>query len=126
MAGGILSLVFSVHRGLFFAGLLLALLIGGWGLVMFWRRVAPSGGYNSALVVVEAVFIVQGLLGAVLFVGGRRPHDALHWLYGVLLVIVLPIAATYTSGRDDRRQSLVYGVAGLFMAGLAIRALTTS
>ena len=33
---------------------------------------------------------------------------------------------TYTSGRDERSQSLVYGIAGLFMAGLTIRALTTS
>jgi heme A synthase len=121
-----MSGVLSIHRGLFFAGLVLAVVIGVWGLVLFFRRQRPGGNYNSALVIVEIVFIVQGLVGATLFVAGRRPHDPLHWLYGVLLVIVLPIATTYTSGRDDRRQSLVYGVAGLFMAGLAIRALTTS
>ena len=44
----------------------------------------------------------------------------------ISLVIALPIAMTYTSGRDDRNQSLVYGIVGLFMAGLTIRALTTS
>jgi uncharacterized membrane protein len=120
------TFVLSLHRGLFFAGLILALAIGVWGLAMYVRRVAPSGAYNSALGIVEGLFIVQGLVGVTLFAGGRRPHDPLHWLYGVLLVIVLPIATTYTSGRHDPRQSLVYGIAGLFMAGLAIRALTTS
>lgn len=124
-----MNLVLSLHRGLFFAGLVLAIVIGGWGLVMFFRRLAPTGGFNSALLVTEALFIIQGLVGVTLFLGGRRPHDALHWLYGVLLVIVIPIAMTYGASpaeRDQRRQSLVYGIAGLFMAGLAIRALTTS
>ena len=117
-----------MHRGLFFAGLVLAVVIGLWGLVMFFRHVAPSSGFNSALVIIEGLFVVQGILGVSLFAGGRRPHDPLHWLYGVLLVIVLPIALTYgsSSERDQRRQSLIYGVAGLFMAGLAIRALTTA
>jgi heme A synthase len=92
---------------------------------MYFRRVPPSGGFRSTLVLTEALFIVQGLIGVGMFLGGRRPHDALHWLYGVLLVILLPIAATYTTGRGPRREALVYGIAGLFMAGLAIRALTT-
>ena len=124
-----MSLLLSVHRGLFFAGLVLAIVIGGWGLVMFFRRLAPTGNFNSALVVTEAAFVVQGLVGVTLYASGRRPHDALHWLYGILLVLVIPIAMTYGGSpaeRGQRRQSLVYGIAGLFMAGLAIRALTTS
>lgn len=121
-----MSIIFSFHRGLFVAGLVLTVIVAIWGFTNFARRLPPGASFNSALVLVEAVFIIQGLAGATLFLGGRRPHDPLHWLYGILLVIVLPIAATYTSGRDERRQSLVYGVAGIFMAGLVIRALTTS
>jgi mannitol-specific phosphotransferase system IIBC component len=119
-------LLLLLHGGLFRAGLLITVVIGVWGLVMYFRRLAPTGGFRSTLVLTEALFVVQGLLGVLLFLSGRRPHDSLHWLYGVLLVILLPIAMTYTSGRDQRSQSLVYGIAGLFMAGLAIRALTTS
>jgi heme A synthase len=123
------NVVLSFHRGLFFAGLLLAIIIGVWGFVMFFRRGAPTGGFNSALLVTEALFVIQGLVGVTLFASGLRPHDTLHWLYGVLLVIVLPIAMTYGGASvepGERRQSLVYGVAGVFMAGLAIRALTTA
>jgi heme A synthase len=105
--------------------LLITIIIAIWGLVMFFRKMPSSGGFRSTLVLTEALFIIQGLVGVAMFASGRRPHDALHWLYGILLVIVLPIATTYTSGRDPRREALVYGLAGLFMVGLTIRALTT-
>ena len=101
------------------------MIIGVWGLVLYFRKAPSSGGFRSTLVLTEALFIVQALVGIAMFLGGRRPHDGLHWLYGILLVIVLPIAATYISGRDTRREPLVYGIAGLFMAGLTIRAFTT-
>ena len=43
----------------------------------------------------EVLFIAQGLLGALLFVAGdKRPHDGLHILYGVLLVIARILSAT--------------------------------
>jgi heme A synthase len=121
-----MTAVLSFHRGLFFAGVVITIVVGVWGLVMFFRRRPPGGALNSALVLTEGLFVLQGLVGIALFAGGRRPHDALHWLYGVLLVIALPIAMSYSSGRAERRQSLVYGLAGLFMAGLAIRAVMTS
>ncbi len=120
-----MSVLLFLHNGLFRAGLLITVIVGIWGLVMYFRKMPSSGGFRSSLVLTEVLFILQGLVGALLFASGRRPHDNLHWLYGILLVILLPIAATYTSGRDARREPLVYGVAGLFMAGLTIRALTT-
>ena len=101
------------------------MIIGIWGLVMYFRKLPPSGGFRSTLVLTEVLFVLQGVVGVGMVLGGRRPHDPLHWLYGVLLVLLLPIAASYTTGRGSRREALVYGIAGVFMAGLAIRALTT-
>src|ERR1700731_5270080 len=92
---------------------------------MYFRKQPSSASFRATLVLTEALFIIQGLVGVLMFANGRRPHDNLHWLYGVLLVIVLPIAMSYVSGRDSRREALIYGIAGLFMAGLSIRALTT-
>jgi len=89
------------------------------------RKQAPSGSYRATLVLTEGLFIVQGLVGIGMYFGGARPHDQLHWLYGPLLVITLPIAASYLSGRESRREALVYGLAALFMFGLAIRAYMT-
>ena len=120
-----MSTLLFLHNGLFRAGLLITVVIGIWGLVFYFRKLPTSGGYRSTLVLTEGLFILQGLVGIALFLGGSRPHDGLHWLYGILLVILLPIAATYTSGRDRRREPLVYGIAGIFMAGLTLRAFTT-
>ena len=100
-------------------------MIGIWGIVTYLRKREATSGYRSTLVMTEVLFIVQGLVGGLLFVAGdKRPHDGLHILYGVLLVIALPIAASYTSNRA-RREPLIYGLVGLFMVGLSIRAITT-
>lgn len=93
---------------------------------MFFRRQGPSGGYRSTVWLTEGLFVLQGLVGLLLVVGGNRPHDTLHWLYGVLLVLALPIAMGYNAGRAERQQSLIFGIVALFMAGLTIRALTTA
>jgi len=120
-----LSFLLLVHQRLAIAAILITLIIGIWGVVTFLRKREATSGYRSTLVMTEVLFIAQGLVGALLFVAGnKRPHDGLHILYGVLLVIALPIAASYTSNRA-RREPLVYGVVGLFMVGLSIRAITT-
>ena len=101
-------------------------MIGVWGLWTYFSRGSASAGYRSTLILTEALFIAQGLLGIALFLAGRHPRDHLHILYGVLLVLAIPIAASYTSSHDRRREALVYGIVGLVMIGLTIRAFTTS
>jgi len=120
-----LSTLLYVHNGLFRAGLLITLFIALWGLVTYFRKQTPSGSFRATLVLTEGLFILQGLVGIAMFLEGARPHDPLHWLYGPLLVIVLPIAASYLSGRESRREGLAYGLAALFMFGLAVRAYMT-
>ena len=120
-----MSVLLVLHNGLFRTGLLITAFIGLWGLVTYFRKQPSSGTFRATLVLTEALFIAQGVVGVLMFASGRRPHDNLHWLYGVLLVIVLPIAMSYVSGRDPRREPLVYGIAALFMLGLTIRAFTT-
>jgi heme A synthase len=124
-SGGILTTLLTVHSGLFRAGLIITGFIAIWSAVLYLRRQAPSGSFRATLVLTEGLFVVQGLVGIAMYFGGSRPHDQLHWLYGPLLVITLPIAASYLSGRESRREALVYGLAALFMFGLAIRAYMT-
>ena len=110
-----MNFLLLVHQRLALAGILIAVIIGIWGLITFLLKREATSGYRSTLVMTELLFVV----------GARRPHDGLHVLYGVLLVIALPIGASYTSGREPRREPLVYGLVGLFMVGLSIRAITT-
>lgn len=120
------ALLLTLHQGLFRAGVLITLAAAGWGLFTWLRKRPATGGYRSTLVMTELLFVLQALVGIGLYLSGRRPHDTLHLLYGVLLIVTLPIAASYTSSHDTRREPLVFGIAALFMTGLAIRALTTA
>ncbi len=116
----------TLHQGLFRAGLLITVIVAGWGLLAYFRKQPASGGYRSTLVMTELLFVLQGLVGLALLLTGARLRDGLHVLYGVVLVLVLPIAASYTAGHERRREPLVFGLVGVFMLGLTIRALMTS
>ena len=50
--------------------------------------------------------------------------EPLHYLYGVSVILTLPLVAAYISDKKYSRP-LAYGLASLFIAGLAIRAITT-
>ena len=100
-------------------------LVGVWGLWLGARGSAPTASFRGALVIAEIAAIAQGLVGILLVVALGRPLDGIHALYGVALVLALPLAATLVRGRAPRGQSVALGIAALFAAGLAIRGITT-
>jgi hypothetical protein len=87
--------------------------------------VSPS--YTGALLIGEALLILQGLLGVVIVLSSPFPvpRDPMHLLYGIASVVALPLAFSYLKGRTDRRAQLVLALVALFTFGLAVRALTT-
>lgn len=115
----------TLHQGFSRVVLVYSLLMALWGLFLYARGSNPSGGYLGALVLAEGVAILQGLIGLVLVLQGHRPADALHYLYGVVAVLVLPGAYLYSSRGTERRDSLIFGLAGLFLVGVAIRGIAT-
>ena len=101
-------------------------LMAVWGLVLYVSGRNPSPSYLGSLVLAEGVVIFQAILGLVVFGEGNRPHDGLHFLYGVVLVLTLPVAYLYSARGTERRDSAIFGLAALFMVGIAIRAITTA
>lgn len=99
-------------------------LVGIWGLWLGARALGPTASFRGALAIAELAAIAQGLVGLVLALS--RPLNGIHALYGVALVLAIPLAATLVRGRAPRGQSVVLGIAVLFTAGLAIRAITTA
>src|ERR671924_836045 len=80
-----------------------------WGFFNYLRGEAISGGYSGALVIGELLMLAEFILGVILLVAGRHPYrEAIHILYGVVAIIVLPGAFAYTRGRDSRFENLVY------------------
>lgn len=99
--------------------------VGLWGI--FIGAVRKSGmtpGYRGALVIGVALGVIQALVGVVLLFTGLRPADNLHFLYGATVILTLPLVMSYIVDKKISRP-LAFGLACLFMAGLAIRAITT-
>ena len=116
---------FTLHQWFARALLIYSILLAAWGLFLYVRGSNPAGGYLGAIVILEGLAIVQGLVGIILLGEGHRPHDALHFLYGIVAVLSLPTAYFMSAAGRERRDSLVFGLAALFMVGVAIRGMTT-
>jgi hypothetical protein len=120
-----MSLV-EFHARLGNAGMLFALGLGLWGLILYFRQQGVTSSYFGSLVVGELLYLGQAIVGGLLYSGGRSPGQSVHILYGVLTVISIPAAYSYTRGNTDRRVALIYGVVGLFLFGVSLRAITTA
>lgn len=114
-----------LHQGFASVVLIYSGMMAVWGLFLWLRGRNPSGGYLGALILAEGVIVLQGLIGLVLLLLGHRPQDALHYLYGVVALMTLPTAYLYGDRGTERRDSLIFGLAGVFLVGIAIRAMTT-
>jgi len=115
----------SFHQILANSLLLLMLLLGFWGLgvAAFNRKI--GGSYRSAYVLAIGVFILQDVIGLIVFITVHPPKDILHLIYGVAPVLALGLAHTYAGSMTSRREALTYGGAALFTFGLIIRAYST-
>ncbi len=99
-------------------------LLGLWGLVLGFRGSQVDSAYRGALFIGILVAVAQMLVGVVLLVMGLLPRDLLHFLYGLSLIVALPLARQYLVGKV-LAPPFVYGLTCLFVAGLAVRAITT-
>jgi hypothetical protein len=118
-------LVNQLHAALANTVILFMVACGLWGLLATFRG-GMNGSLAGALVIGEGLILAQGLLGGVSFLLGYRPvQEGLHFLYGVSMAISLPGIYTFTRDRSSQTQSLWFGAGALFIAGLAIRGITT-
>jgi len=117
--------VLFLHQGFSRAVVIYAILMAVWGLGLYVIGQNPSGGYLGALILAEAVAVVEGSIGLVLLIQGHRPPDGLHYLYGVVAVVTLPAAYFMSAGGSERRDSMVFGFASLLLVGVALRGAMT-
>ena len=78
-----------------------ALVAGVWGGVS-WLRRRPSVGFWYALRTMQVLIVVQILLGTLLLVIGREPPEGLHYVYGLLPLLVSFLGEGARSGVADR------------------------
>ena len=138
----------------FFLIVAACLIAGIWGLVLFFRKSAMNKPWRISLIVVAALGAFQGLLGLLMLLGfglkagGGTGLYYLHYVYGAIVALGLPVALTYTSSSDkeggdefdqaekakpatksglkgERLNILIFSIAALIIAAAAVRAFVT-
>ncbi len=111
-----------IHDRLASAMFLFALLAGAWGLVAYFRDRGVDGRFWGILAAGELLFLVQAVVGITLWLQGLRPTRTIHLLYGAVMVLTWPGYYAISRGRDDKAAAFVYGLLGVFLAGIVLRA----
>ncbi len=83
------------------AVILLSLIAGAWGGIA-WYRERPSVRFWYLLRAAQASVFVQVMLGGLLVFTGHKPTDNLHYLYGVLPLVVSLLAEGARAGAAQR------------------------
>jgi hypothetical protein len=97
-----------------------------WGLIAYMRGKGVDSNYWGILVVGELLFLSQGIIGLILWLGDARPARGVHLLYGAIAVLTLPAYFTLSKGKDDRTATLAYTLICFFLVGIALRAAGTA
>ncbi|HVU66815.1 MAG TPA: hypothetical protein VHD63_06790 [Ktedonobacteraceae bacterium] len=114
-------------------GLVLAtsLITGVWGLILYFRykKVSTiSPAWRIAVIVTALDGVLQGLFGVALVLLGLRPGGGslyyLHYVYGAIVLLAIPVAYTYAS-KSLRRTILILSIAALIIAAAGARAMMT-
>ncbi|MBA3276174.1 MAG: hypothetical protein H0T72_10290 [Chloroflexia bacterium] len=120
-----MNVVSLFHDRLATTVILFFVVAGLWGLVEFARGGQLGGNIAGMLIIGQALVVIQGALGMVLFLFDDRPDDLVHLLYGFTAALVLPFVWSYVRDKAPRQGLLLYSLVALFIVGLAIRGMTT-
>jgi hypothetical protein len=121
-----MSLV-EFHRGLSNAAMFYCIIMAVWGFISFFRRQGVSSGYFGAVVIAEILFAAQGVIGLILWFGVSTFRPGwVHWLYGIVLLMGVPVVYAYTKGKHERPEMLLYSVAFLILIFITMRAMVTA
>lgn len=120
-----MSILFLHGRGAT-AVVLLTLVAGVYGLVEYFRKKPVSPSYWGMIVVGNLLALGQGGLGVWMALSGAQPARGwLHILYGVTVVLWVPLIQLLGRNRAGRDETLVCALVSLIEFGVALRAMAT-
>lgn len=118
------SLLVDVHQRFGFA-LIIVFLIGMVAAAVASQALRYLPTVRVYLWLAFVAVTIQGLLGLGLLITGDRPGDGLHYLYGPLTFLTLPLAAVISRGGTSRREGWMLAAGFLFALLFSIRSLGT-
>jgi len=128
-----LNVIIELHYLNLFLILALGLITGIWGLILYFRKKTEtiSRPWRIASIITAADGLLQGILGVTLLLLGQKPGTGadlyyLHYVYGGIVALAIPVALTYaTGGKKPRRDVLIYSIAALILFAAGFRAWMT-
>jgi heme A synthase len=127
------NFIAQLHYFNLFLVLAASLVAGIWGLVLFFMKKTTTiyRPWRITLIFTAIVALLQGVFGILLVLLGQRPGTGtdlyyLHYVYGGIVALAIPVALTYaTSGKNVRRDVLVFSLAALVLFAAGFRAWMT-
>jgi hypothetical protein len=88
-----------------------------------WRVARWRGRWVWILTITaEALFMLDVIIGTILVAGFKLKAPNVHYFYGFLVFLTVGLAYQYRDAMRERTE-LLYGLVGLFLMGLGIRAI---
>lgn len=87
--------------------------------------VAGMRVFRILLTITAALGLIQAIIGGLLLLNGQKPGDGLHFVYGGIVLLAIPVAYVYSDQAQVRRDIIIMVIAVLAVIGAAIRALMT-
>jgi heme A synthase len=126
-----LDFVLTLHSYNVFLVIAVAAITGIWGLVLYFTKRAVNRFWRYLLWITAILGALQGILGLTLVALGQKPGTGtglyyLHYVYGGIVALAIPVALTYTtSGKNPRRDMLIFSIAAIILAAAGVRAWMT-
>ena len=100
-------------------------IVGAWALAAHWLERLRTPILWRATLVAELTIVVQVVLGVALVALDDREVAQFHAFYGFVALAAIGIVYSYRQQLRDHVHVL-YGLGGLFLMGLALRAIAIS
>jgi uncharacterized membrane protein SirB2 len=113
----------AFHRSWAFVVIVVNLVSGIWGLVLYRKRASPGRAWWATLLTGHTVLLVQVIVGVILF-SHHRPPNKLHPFYGFVLITAAVLSYAFRS-EGARRALLVLSGVALFIGVVGVRAALT-
>lgn len=121
-----IELILTIHHYNAYLIILAGLVVGIWGLILYFTHRPMLRSWRNALLIAAGLGLLQGLLGLLLVALGLKPglptdeRYYLHYVYGALVALGIPIAYSYASGnKNPRLEILIYSLAALILVTAA-------
>jgi hypothetical protein len=117
--------VFDIHSRFAYVAIALNALAGIYALIAWKVKSWRGRPLWITIIVAEVAILIQVLLGTIMVAGDdvyRKTVPRFHMFYGFLIFVTVGLLYQYRSQMKGR-QELLYGLGGLFIMGLGIRAV---